>query len=468
MPKALHVLTILTVAAGISVPAATAQEAKPAWAACAGAPTQECANIEVPMDYQHPGGQRISLAISRIRTAKPELRRGVLLLIPGGPGNSGLNRPSTLGTRLPQAVRDRYDLVGFDPRGVGRSSPVTCGLTADDADPRAFLPWPGVDGDISANVAKAERIAQACARNGGELIRHISTRTEAMDIDQLRRALGEPKLSYWGVSYGTYAGAVYATMFPQRTDRVVLDSNDDPNPRKLERGWANNFAIGARDRFPDFAAWAAARNDTYGLGATPEAVTATYLNLAASLDRQPRPDLTGNLVRAAMFNSLYSDATFPLLAQVLHADPVPTIPVPPLDEFQNTLAVANATVCNDVRWPRSVDFYARAVASNRQEFPLTAGMPANIFSCAFWPFDAEVAVPITAYGPDNVLLIQNRRDPATPYSGALKMLEAFGHRARMVTVNAGGHGSYLVNGNPCGDNAVTDFLVNGTHRTASC
>jgi pimeloyl-ACP methyl ester carboxylesterase len=408
------------------------------------------------------------LAISRIRTAKPELRRGVLLLIPGGPGNSGLTRPTTLGLRLPREVLDRYDLIGFDPRGTGQSTPLTCGLTDEDAAPQGFLPWPGMGGDISATVAKANRVAKACVQNGGELIRHISTRDEAKDIDEARRALGERKLSYWGTSYGTYAGAVYATMFPERTDRVVLDSNDDPNPRMVERGWVDNFAIGARDRFPDFAAWAAERDSTYGLGATPEAVTATYLNLTASLDATPRPDLTGNFLRAIMFNTLYSDANFPLLAQVMHGGPLPTIPVPPPAEFQNFLAVGTATACNDVSWPRPVDFYARAVAKNRQDFPLTAGMPANIWPCAFWPFEAEKPITITSHGPDNVLLIQNRRDPATPYSGALKMLEAFGHRARMVTVNAGGHGSYLVNGNACGDNAVTTFLTNGTHENVSC
>jgi pimeloyl-ACP methyl ester carboxylesterase len=303
-------------------------------------------------------------------------------------------------------------------------------------------------------------------------MRHISTPNEARDIDQIRKALGERKLSYWGVSYGTYAGAVYATMFPDRTDRVVLDSNDDPDPQLLVRKWANNFAVGAEDRFPDFAAWAAERDSTYGLGATPAAVRSTYLNLAATFDQSPRPGLTGNYLRAAMFTSLYNTASFPLLAETLHAaqtgGSLPTLPVPPADQFQNTLAVSAGTVCNDSAWPRSVDFYAKAVAQNRQDYPLTAGMPANIFPCAFWAYKPLQPVRITSHGPDNVLLVQNLRDPATPYSGALKMLEAFGHRARMVTVNSGGHGSYLVNGNACGDSAVTEFLVSGVRRAATC
>jgi pimeloyl-ACP methyl ester carboxylesterase len=467
MRKTSYVLAMAAVAAGVSVPAAGAQEAGPVWSACSGAPAQECTTILVPLDYRKPGGQRISLAISRIRTARPATRRGVLLLIPGGPGNSGLYRPSTHGMRLPQEVLDRYDIVGFDPRGVGQSTPVTCGLSGADADPQGFLPWPGVGGDISGSVEKARRVARACIQNGGVLMRLISTRNEARDIDQIRQALGERTLSYWGVSYGTYAGAVYATMFPERTDRVVLDSNDDPDPRKLERGWLNNFAIGAQDRFPDFAAWAAQRDSTYGLGATPDAVRATYLNLAASLDQNPRPGVTGNYLRAAMFTALYSDANFPLLAQIMQGGP-PTIPVPPPAQYQNIYAVLTATGCNDVNWPRSVDYYARAVAENRHDFPLTAGMPANITACAFWPYEAEKPVTITSHGPDNVLLIQNRRDPATPHTGAVKMLEAFGHRARMVTVNAGGHGSYLINGNPCGDNAVTTFLTQGAHENTNC
>ncbi|WP_132112691.1 alpha/beta hydrolase [Actinocrispum wychmicini] len=469
MRKTLQLLTIAAVAVGVSAPVAAASS-RPEWATCATAVQQECAKIEVPLDYDRPAGPRISLAISRIRTATPQLRRGVLLLIPGGPGNTGLQRPTALGLHLPKDVLDRYDLIGFDPRGTGESTPVNCALTPQDITSDQFLPWPDANGDITANAAHARRVAEACAGNGGPLMQHISTPTEARDIDQIRIALGERKLSSWGTSYGTYAGAVYATMFPGHTDRVVLDSNDDPDPKRLERGWLNNFAVGGEDRFPDFAAFAAARDSTYGLGTTPAAVRETYLSLAASLDRAPRPDLTGNGFRSTMFNGLYNTSNFPLLAQVLQGvrtgGPVPAIPVPP--NLQNLVAVSTATACNDVAWPRSVQFYADAVARSRSDFPLTAGMPANIMPCAFWPFQPVQPVRITPYGPDNVLLVQNLRDPATPYSGALKMRAAFGHRARMVTVNSGGHGAYLVNGNPCGDNAVTAFLVNGTYQDTTC
>jgi pimeloyl-ACP methyl ester carboxylesterase len=469
MPKTVQALSLAAVVLALSAVPASA-EPRPAWGPCqGGAPSrQECATIDVPLDYRNPAGQEISLAISRISTAKPHLRRGVLLLIPGGPGNPGLSRPTTHGLKLPAEVLDRYDLVGFDPRGVGQSTPVSCELGPQDTDARMFLPWPGPGGDISGNVDRARRIAGSCVRNGGTLMQHINTRNEARDIDRIRQALGERRLSYWGTSYGTYAGAVYATMFPRRTDRIVLDSNGDPDPRRVARGWAANMAVGAEDRFPDFAAWAAARDSAYGLGSTVGSVRDTYLRLAAALDRTPRPDLTGSALRAIMFNTLYADAGFPLLAQLMHAartgSPLPAIPLPPADQLQNLIAVQTATACNDVTWPpQSIRDYAHAVAQNQAIYPLTGGMPANIFACAFWTYPpAEPSTRVTSNGPSNILMIQNLRDPATPHAGALKMRDALGHRARLVTVDAGGHNAYLANGNACGDNTVSAFLAHGT------
>jgi TAP-like protein len=141
------------------------------------------------------------------------------------------------------------------------------------------------------------------------------------------------------------------------------------------------------------------------------------------------PDLTGSLLRAHTFRALYSDSTFPLLAQLMNAArtsaPLPVIPIPAPAQFQNFLAAFTAIGCNDVAWPRSVRQYADAVAWNRRAFPLTAGMPANIFPCAFWPYQqAEPATQITPHGPDNVLMVQNLRDPATPHSAALPMRDA--------------------------------------------
>jgi pimeloyl-ACP methyl ester carboxylesterase len=451
-----------------AAPAAAHADRPLAWSACPAGPgvdpRQECATLAVPMDYAAPAGARISLAVSRIRTADPGRRRGVLVLIPGGPGSPGLNRPSAFAGKLPKEVLDRYDIIGFDPRGVGASTPVSCQLSHDDIAPVHFKPWPAADGSITDNIARDRREAAACLANGGPLLSHITTRNEVRDLDAIRQALGERKLSYWGVSYGTYVGAVYATQYPQRTDRVVLDSNDDPDPTRVARGWLANYAIGVEDRFPDFAAWYAPDD--------PSTVRQTFLDLAARLDRQPLPwpganpsVLDGNVLRDTLLNALYSDANFPQLASLmnaaLHGGPLPAPSTPPEAQLQNNAAVALATICNDVAWPRSIEQYEREVAVDRVNYPLTVGMPVNIGPCAFWPAPAEQPVRVGSHGPANVLLIQNRRDPATPLRGARRMAAALGHRATMIVVDAGGHGSYLANGNAQGDAAVTAFLAYG-------
>jgi pimeloyl-ACP methyl ester carboxylesterase len=447
------------------------------WSACPAAstvdPRQECSTLSVPIDYARPSGQHLNLAVSRIRTAKPGLRRGVLVLIPGGPGSTGVNRPSAYVGKLPQAVLDRYDLVSFDPRGVGASTPVSCHLEPADLTQTKIMPWPAPGGDISPSVAWARRAATACQANGGPVFDSISTRTESRDLDAIRRALDERRVSYWGVSYGTYVGAVYATMFPDRTDRVVLDSNDDPNPDLVARGWAANYAIGVEDRFPDFAAWVTARDTQYHLGADAASVRGTYLRLAARLDIAPLPwpganppVFDGTALRSTLLNGLYADSSFPKIAGLMSAaltgGPMPPTAAPPEAALQNTFAVLDATICHDVSWPRDIHGYQADVSANRHTYPLTAGMPVNIYTCAFSPAPKEPPVPVTSNGPANVLLVQNLRDPATPYRKALNLRAALGGRARMVTVDAGGHGSYLDNGNPCGDAWVTAFLVEGT------
>ncbi|WP_316527701.1 alpha/beta hydrolase [Kitasatospora brasiliensis] len=478
---ALTAAAALAVTALSAVPAGAADSQPPgtgrlAWTGCAGKVNrdQQCADLTVPLDYRDPHGAQITLAVSRIATAKPGLRRGVLLIIPGGPGDNGLDRPSTRFDRIPEPVRDRYDLVGFDPRGVGRSTPISCGLDHADLAGVKLRPWPAADGSVDENVTTGRRFAEACARNGGPVLRSVSTANEARDIDSIRHALGERRLAAWGTSYGTYAGAVYATMFPERTDRIVLDSNDDPDPARVGRGWLAAFGRGAEDRFPDFATWAAAPDNPDRIADTPEEVRPLFLDLATRLDRTPIPwpganpaELNGNVLRETMMQALYADERFPVLARLMLAGPgrrpMPAAPAQQPDEvMQNHIAASAATLCNDVSWPTDLSGYAEAVAADRAARPLTAGMPVNAMPCAFWPYaPAEPPVRVTDRGPANVLLAQNLRDVATPYSGALKLRSAFGDRARMVTVDSGGHDVYRAHGNACGDRVVTDYLVTG-------
>lgn len=202
------------------------------------------------------------------------------------------------------------------------------------------------------------------------------------------------------------------------------------------------------------------------------------LSLADRLDRTPRatttPDkpLTGNILRQVVQQALYNDVNFPFLAQLVKAteEPhaTPALPAgyatPMLDR---DAAVFTATQCNDVSWPHDVRGYARAVATDRIRHPLTTGQPVNITPCAFWhtePIDRPVR--ITSDGPSNILMLQNLRDPVTPYFGALSMRTALGDRARLVTVDQGGHGAYHADGVGCGNEAVTGFLLTGNRPPA--
>ncbi|MEU0188528.1 alpha/beta hydrolase [Streptomyces afghaniensis] len=462
---------------GLVVPlTASADTAEPLqWSACRGSgldPRQRCATVEVPMDYSDPDGRTIRIAVSRIPAEKPSARRGVLLLIPGGPGGVSLGDPSGKGQKLPQEVRNTYDLIGFAPRGMAPSSAATCGFESRDL-ALAKLPWPTPDGSVNATMATARRMADACARNGGELLRHLSSANEARDLDRVRATLGETRVSAWADSYGTYVGSLYSQLFPHRTDRIVLDSNENPDPTRVGRAWLAAFEAGVEDNFPEFAKWASRPGNPYRVARKAADVRPLFLRLAERLDREPLPwpgadpaELNGNVLRQAMLNSLYDPDDYAVLAKMILAarkGTVPPVPQPPDESMmQNAAAVGTGILCNNVAWPRSAAHYQKDVDESRAKFPLTAGMPRGPMLCAAWPYELrEPAVRITDRGPSNVLLVQNERDVATPLSGALKLRQALGDRAVMVTVNSTGHGSYLANGNACGDRTVSRFLATG-------
>lgn len=460
-------------AAILTAPAAHAMPASApvlSWHPCDSASpgdARECATLPVPLDHRKPRGGQLRIAVTRLRTDRPAHRRGTLLLVAGGPGGSGVDMVRDRAERIRKETGGAYDIVGLDPRGTGGSSTADCGLSEDDRDITAYRSWPAPDGSITANVEHSRRIAAQCARNGGAVLRSMSTADEVRDIDRFRQALGERKLSAYGVSYGTYVAAEYAQKYPQHTDRWVLDSTGDPDPARVERGWLANMAVGAEDRFPDFAAWAV----EHGIARRAEDVRPLFLATAAKLDREPKKFtdgklLTGNLLRQMLQNALYSDQQFQDFGDFFRAavsDRPLTVPRPAyLTLPQRDAAVGMAVICNDARWPRSVDSYRRDVAADRARHPLTAGMPANLSACTFWDHEpADNPARITSDGPSNILMVQNLRDPATPYSGALMMRRALGDRARLVSVDAGGHGAYLANGNACGDRSVSAFLADG-------
>ena len=373
--------------------------------------------------------------------------------------------------KLPQSVLDSYDIIGFDPRGVGHSTPVTCNLRQE----QQVQERPAVRANAADVVAGRGRegIARQCgASPTASMLPYVTTANTARDMDRIRAALGEPKLSYFGISYGTYLGAVYTTLFPQHSDRILLDSNIGPGG--LDVTGSRMFAQGFEDRFPDFAEFAVAHPE-YALGTTPAQVRAKYFALAARLDASPNSQgVDGKLFRQITFGMFYNDRTLPYLATAWHAldtgQPIPPLPGGQIPGIENLLSSQLYVVCGDSDWPESVWAYQKNVAVDRFRHPMFGPAAANVWPCAFWPSDpVEPPVRIGDRGPLDVLMLQNLRDPATPLAGALRLRRAFGDRARVVTADQGGHGVYF-NANTCANDAATAFLATGARpaRDLAC
>ncbi|MGW7097518.1 alpha/beta hydrolase [Streptomyces sp. NPDC054874] len=437
--------------------------------------------MKVPLDYQDPDGEKIDVAVSRLSTPQPGKRRGVLLLNPGGPAVGGLGMPETMASTLPKSVLDRYDLIGFDPRGVGHSTPQSCGLR--DPSVSGLFPYPAADGSITENVTLGKAVAEQCADPVGKNLRHYTTANTARDMDGIRQALGEKKISYWGQSYGTYLGTVYRSLFQDRTDRMVLEGNVDPT-----KVWADQVADtwgkGMADRFPDAARVAAAQADTLGLGTNVAQVTRTYLALADRLDRTPAAlpgapvPLDGALLRNTTYALLLHNDTLPVLAKFWKAADnlsqgsttaadtevlkqvfaqTPTTPGIPAD---NQATMFLALTCGDAEWPRGVDGYIARTTADRDRWPLTAGMPANIWACAYWDKPVEAAPEVVQDDPRNTLILQNRRDNATPWESGVGLHKSLGDGSAFVGVDTGGHYVYG-QGSACADTATVGFLTTG-------
>lgn len=457
-------------------PPAAAPAPEPTWTACPdgvekpedGPARLQCTTVPVPLDYDDPDGETIDLTISRLASNNPEERRGVLLLNPGGPGGTGLDQPKFLADRgMPQSVLDSYDLIGMDTRGVGHSSPIGCGFT-DDVDYYGSVPPFAYDeAAFDEQSATAEDIASRCAAGDDGRMAQVNTANMSRDLDRVRIALGEEKASFLGYSYGSALGAAYASMFPETSDRVVLDSNIGDT--HLDQDGIRRYGRGMEETFPDFARWAATQNDRYGFGSTPEEVRATYLDLAGRLDRTPKDGIDGRVFRLGTFVALYNPASYEdtavLWRGLLDPSPPAELPAPTgaASPFDNTWSVFLAVTCNDVEWPSDPAVYRQAIDEDREAYPLFGAAAANIMPCAFWQNEpSEPPVDVLDDGPTNVLVAQNQRDPVTPLRGGELIDEKFGDRSRLVTADGSGHGVFVLGKNQCATDIVTDYLVDGT------
>lgn len=449
------------------------------WAACPdgvekpedGPPQLLCAAVPVPLDYNDPDGTQIDITISRLPSPNPEQRRGVLLLNPGGPGGTGLDQPNFLVDRgIPQAVLDSYDLIGMDVRGVGHSAPISCGFT-DDLHYYGAVPPFAYDGSaFDEQVTTAREVAERCAAQDQDgRLGQVSTVNIARDLDRIRAALGEDTASFLGYSYGSALGAAYASMFPDTTDRIVLDSNIGDT--HLDRDGLRRYARGMEETFPDFARWAAEHHEEYGLGETEQQVRESYFALAESLDDTPVDGVDGRAFRLATFVTLYNPASYDTAAQSWRSfeqqlatgggGELPVGSDTP-SAADNSWSVFLAVTCNDVEWPHDIATYRQATVEDRETFPLFGAAAANIMPCAFWKSEpSEPPVELDDDGPTNILIAQHQRDPVTPLRGGELLNEKFGERARLLTVDGSGHGVYALGVNPCAQQVITDYLVDG-------
>ncbi|MET0198222.1 MAG: alpha/beta hydrolase, partial [Rhodococcus fascians] len=247
--------------------------------------------------------------------------------------------------------------------------------------------------------------------------------------------------------------------------RIVLDSNIGDT--HLDRDGMRSYSEGMEDTFPDFANWAAERNEQYRLGSTPEEVRQTYFTIADKLDREPVEGLDGRSFRLGMFVALYNPASYDATAQTWRAA-LDTLPSegPPVGHgasaFDNTWSVFLAVTCNDVEWPRDPEVYKQAIEEDREKNPLFGAAAANIMPCAYWQLEhTEPPVPVEADGPTNILVAQHRRDPVTPLANGERINEMFGDRSRLLTADGSGHGVYALGQNQCAQDVITDYLVDG-------
>ncbi len=429
----------------------------------------ECGTLTVPLDYAEPQGATVTVALERRPADKPEKRIGSMLVNPGGPGASGLFLAEDAEYYFDQDLLDRFDIVAFDPRGVGESTPaIDC---VDDLDPYFSAdPTPDDDAEHAALATLSEEFADACAaRSGSALLANVSTRDAATDLDRIRDALGEEKITYFGFSYGTELGATWLTMFPSTVRAAVLDSAAAPNANDAEQAVADARAMdGALARYFEWCdKQAQCARDT---GGDPRAA---FVALMSSLEADPlvvdpdRPPVNEGVAAYAVFSAMYDDSSWPGLADALReaADGDGTALLAAYDSylertsggtFSNTFEALIAINClddPDPGTPATIDeITARAAAAA----PLLGGIQTLPYVCADWPVRRHDQVPITGKGAGAVLVAGATGDPVTSIEDSRKMADAL-EGGVLLTVAGNHHIAYGTN--RCVNAAIDAYLI---------
>ncbi|MEV6168928.1 alpha/beta hydrolase [Streptomyces sp. NPDC051954] len=469
---------------GTAMAATRAEAAGIDFGACAGQDLpgrMQCGTVTVPLDYAQPNGKQIELTVSRVRATGKDPRnskrkvprQGALVYNPGGPGATGMYFP--LIGMLPEwkRVAAAYDLVGYAPRGVDRSAPLSC------QDPKQFSKAPSKSPTYPSQAYKKERIAQAkayargCAKRSGGGLRHYHSLNNARDLDVLRAALGEKKLTFMGASYGTYFGALYATLFPTHVRRMVFDGPVNPAPEQI--WYRNNLDQSAafEGRWEDLREWIAKHDDVYGLGETPEEVLSSYEKARARVAAEPAGGKVGpGQLQDAFLMAGYYDDYWPGRAQALSAylkgDPKPLIdiagPQPETAaEDENSGAVYTAVECNDAPWPTDFEVWDRDNTRLAWKAPFETwdNVWLNL-PCAYWPAPRQKPLDVrTGVGElPPTLILAAERDAATPYRGALELRGRLSGSVLVTEQDAGTHG--IAGGpNACVNGHVDAYLLEG-------
>jgi pimeloyl-ACP methyl ester carboxylesterase len=437
----------------------------------------QCATLKAPLDWAKPKGDTIGLALIRAKASGAEAERiGSLVFNFGGPGGSGVTTLPAFGSDYAK-LRTRYDLVSFDPRGVGQSSPVEC-LNDPQLDAYFAQDWtPDGSAERAALLENTKEFNAACEENSEKVLPYVGTTDAARDMDLMRQVLGDDMLHYFGISYGTELGGVYAHLFPKRVGRAVFDAVVDPTQTSEQGslGQAEGFQLA----LDNFAEHCTSQPTDCPVGDTPQDVEKRIAKLLAGLDRKPVPGigqrvLTQAAATSGITQALYSKDFWEYLTEGLEQayDGDGRILMLLSDslngrnengEYSNLAAANTAVNCADDKHRYSAADVERKLPEFRAASPLFGDSLAwSMVTCTDWAVAGSADHPdVSAHGSAPILVVGNTGDPATPYEGARKMVEALGAGVGVeLTYKGQGHGAYGSN-DKCVQDAVNGYLLTG-------
>ena len=431
----------------------------------------QCARLLVPFDYARPGGPRFSLPVIKLPATDAAHRVGDLVVNPGGPGGSGVQYALAARGEFPSAVLARFDIVGFDPRGVGGSEPALSCMTGPELDKYLSTDeMPDNAAQLATVVQQGKFYASRCEHNSRALLPYVGTQNAARDLDVLRAALGQSRLTYLGKSYGTYLGTWYAQLFPHRVRALVLDGAVDPDTTGLQSDAVQ--AEGFQTAFGSFAAWCRARS---GCPLGQDAAGQLEALIVRANSRPLSQELgTGQVASGALLlngvaAALYSKSTWPDLKDALvnafNGDGTVLVQLANLllernadGTYANLVDANTAISCVDRPWPRSLASWQAAASAAERAAPLFgASIVWGNLPCAYWPVAAAPPVAIKAAGAAPILVVGTTRDPATPYRWA-RALAADLSSGVLLGWNGDGHTAYG-EGSSCVDTIVNAYLI---------